>query len=524
MKYNTENIAEALYKQRVDEASDWSGFKVRYTYAGDSLSDYESTCIVKAKDEKEAVKIAKKRVKADGARNFRIDGIIGSYKQYKKDFPHSGFEVFEDVNVVEEGKSYDFSNDADKENACAEYSKCMLNNLSSSAEKRMYELDNLAHNNGLKFVMTNYKQWSLPHAVVKPKYELVEEGTYDGVPTVAVPHEFSSQDWMNKKVKERIKIYLDYFEDAKKSGRKMKRNEISNNFNKLEKICLGIKDMDDYSKANQLLNIADTNGFVYKKYIDKLVNDLRTGKKFNLKGTPEVVEGVDEDFDVTSVCEAGKYANIKVPNSDIKKMAGYFAKGSNPKALANTVKNIDKALSRYYISVATGWKECEETFYQRCLDLGVSEDDLKEVKDKASKDTSIDIGQGNKTTTNTKKEDNTSTTPTRKTINAKNDKPKGPRGVPFECKVIEAFINEYSDDQIPYYTLDKIIGDNYDAVVTTNEYNWVQQGKFNVSSNEPIDLTNLNYLIQKAGYTTKLVELKKPVSKGGSTRYQFRRG
>lgn len=103
MKYITEGIAEALYKRRinesVDEGKDWSGFKVRYTYAGDSLSDYEATCIVKAKDEKEAVKIAMKKVNADAARNFRIDGKIDSYAQYKKDFPNSGFDVFESSEV-----------------------------------------------------------------------------------------------------------------------------------------------------------------------------------------------------------------------------------------------------------------------------------------------------------------------------------------------------------------------------------------------------------------------------------------
>lgn len=227
MKYVTEGLAEALYQRRIDESApvdeskDWSGFKVRYTYQGDALSDYESTCIVKAKDEKEAIRIAMKKVNAESARNFRIDGNIDSYLAYKKNFPHSGFEVFESV---------------------------------------------------------------------------------DEAAVVAIPHEFSSQDWNAKKVKDRIKIYLDYFEDAKKSGRKMKKDEITDNFRKLEKICLGIKDQEDYSNANALLNIADTNGFVYKKYVEKLVNDLRTGKKFNLKSTPSVVESSD------SIEEAATYS------------------------------------------------------------------------------------------------------------------------------------------------------------------------------------------------------------------------
>ena len=223
-------------------SSKWSGFKVRYIYKGDSLSDYEATCIVKAKDEKEAVKIAAKKVNDDAARNFRIDGRIDSYKQYKKDFPHSGFKVFEDVD---EAKTY-------------------------KVEVR------------------------------------VNEGTYDGVPVVAVPHEFSSQDWNSKKVSDRIKIYLDYFKDAEKSKRKMSKSERDDNFRKLEKICLGIQSTKDYSDANALLNIADNNGFVYKKYIEKLVNDLRTGKKFNLKYTPTVVEDYEDITEALKVVKSGK--------------------------------------------------------------------------------------------------------------------------------------------------------------------------------------------------------------------------
>ena len=242
MKYVTEGLAEALYQRRVDESApvdeskDWSGFKVRYTYQGDALSDYESTCILKAKDEKEAIRIAMKKVNAESARNFRIDGNIDSYLAYKKNFPHSGFEVFESV---------------------------------------------------------------------------------DEAAVVAIPHEFSSEDWYAKKVKDRIKIYLDYFEDAKKSGRKMKKDEITDNFRKLEKICLGIKDQEDYSNANALLNIADTNGFVYKKYVEKLVNDLRTGKKFNLKSTPSVVEGVHSDkIKVGDVINTGDGMSFKIKKMD----------------------------------------------------------------------------------------------------------------------------------------------------------------------------------------------------------------
>ena len=92
------------------------------------------------------------------------------------------------------------------------------------------------------------------------------------------------------------------------------------------------------------------------------------------------------------ISEAINYDNFKVPSRDIQKMKEYYTKGSNPKALANTVKTLDKAVSRYYISVATGWQECENSFYDRCIALGAMAGDLAKVYSQARKDKSIDIG------------------------------------------------------------------------------------------------------------------------------------
>lgn len=91
--------------------------------------------------------------------------------------------------------------------------------------------------------------------------------------------------------------------------------------------------------------------------------------------------------------EAINYDNFKVPSRDIQKMREYYTKGSNPKALASTVKTLDKAVSRYYISIATGWNTCAQTFYDRCISLGASKEDLDKIYDKAIKDKSIDIGR-----------------------------------------------------------------------------------------------------------------------------------
>lgn len=55
-----------------------------------------------------------------------------------------------------------------------EYTKCMKNILSSSAEKRMRELDEIAALEGLQFKMVNEKQWMMPHFIGDPVFELVE--------------------------------------------------------------------------------------------------------------------------------------------------------------------------------------------------------------------------------------------------------------------------------------------------------------------------------------------------------------
>jgi len=88
---------------KLEEAKDWSGYKVRYTYPGDSLSDYEGTCIVRADNEKQAINIAKVELRDINARNFRIDGEINSYNDYKKKYPKSNFEVFEGIRAFDKG-------------------------------------------------------------------------------------------------------------------------------------------------------------------------------------------------------------------------------------------------------------------------------------------------------------------------------------------------------------------------------------------------------------------------------------
>lgn len=56
---------------------------------------------------------------------------------------------------------------------CKEYARCYQNCLSSSAERRMTELEAEAAAAGLKFNMTNRTQYMLPHFIGEPKFELV---------------------------------------------------------------------------------------------------------------------------------------------------------------------------------------------------------------------------------------------------------------------------------------------------------------------------------------------------------------
>lgn len=60
-----------------------------------------------------------------------------------------------------------------KKEMCKEYARCQQNCLSSSAERRMRELEAEAAQAGLRFEMTNRRQYMMPHFLGEPKYELV---------------------------------------------------------------------------------------------------------------------------------------------------------------------------------------------------------------------------------------------------------------------------------------------------------------------------------------------------------------
>ena len=60
-----------------------------------------------------------------------------------------------------------------KKEICKEYAKCYQNCLSSSAERRMNELEVEVAKAGLKFNMTNREQYMLPNFIGTPRFELI---------------------------------------------------------------------------------------------------------------------------------------------------------------------------------------------------------------------------------------------------------------------------------------------------------------------------------------------------------------
>ena len=107
-----------------------------------------------------------------------------------------------------------------------------------------------------------------------------------------------------------------------------------------------------------------------------------------VKNMPVLFTDEDEDYDYdegwekeeesTRLALSGKLLESSVyqegqpfqpDKRDLLKMKEYKDKGSNPSAMAKSVKDINKALSRYFIACAMEWKSAKEAFYERILDL-----------------------------------------------------------------------------------------------------------------------------------------------------------
>lgn len=109
------------------------------------------------------------------------------------------------------------------------------------------------------------------------------------------------------------------------------------------------------------------------KEFDEFIED-------NNKKVAPLVKISDDPIEESSTYT--EFETFKPASRDIQKMEEYKAKGSNPKTLANTVKDKDKAISRYYIAFNMGWEECALEFARRSIELGYTQDNIEEIANK----------------------------------------------------------------------------------------------------------------------------------------------
>lgn len=121
-------------------------------------------------------------------------------------------------------------------------------------------------------------------------------------------------------------------------------------------------------KTNSILE-----GLSESKDFDEFIED-------NNKKVAPLVKLADDPIDESSAYT--KFETFKPAARDVQKMEEYKAKGSNPKTLANTVKDKDKAISRYYIAFDMGWEECALAFAKRAVELGYTQDNVEEIANK----------------------------------------------------------------------------------------------------------------------------------------------
>lgn len=71
--------------------------------------------------------------------------------------------------------------------------------------------------------------------------------------------------------------------------------------------------------------------------------------------------------------------NFKLSDRNIEKMINYIDKGTEPERLANSIKTVDKAVSRYIIAELLNYKNYAYYLKKRAIRLGVSEEELNKA-------------------------------------------------------------------------------------------------------------------------------------------------
>lgn len=111
----------------------------------------------------------------------------GNFDYYVEQIPEVTEDLFKSSIELNDLKlknaslheDFDLTTEEGKKDACDRYSVLTQNNLSSSSQKEMTNLEDLASEYGLKFVMTNEHQYNLPNYTGKPKFRLLKEDLND---------------------------------------------------------------------------------------------------------------------------------------------------------------------------------------------------------------------------------------------------------------------------------------------------------------------------------------------------------
>ena len=109
----------------------------------------------------------------------------------------------------------------------------------------------------------------------------------------------------------------------------------------------------------------------------KKLIDIIEGLKINSKTKVNTKEPL-RDVSSANISGIDRDTRTKTPaqsEAHWKKMEYYFNKKSDPKRLANSIKDDKKLLIRWEIAVAIGWLECATVFRQTIVNRGYYTED-----------------------------------------------------------------------------------------------------------------------------------------------------
>ena len=121
-----------------------------------------------------------------------------------------------------------------------------------------------------------------------------------------------------------------------------------------------------------------------KLYINWLKKELiengiteETIKKDLASDIPENIKALVQELENSS-------KTFEISDRDVEKMIDYIDKGTSPERLANSIKTVDKAVSRYVIATLLGYDNYAFSLKQKALELGVEPIELKKSLENAA--------------------------------------------------------------------------------------------------------------------------------------------